>query len=380
MKLFFKSMSLLALLTFMAFNNPAIAQLRSAPVGRDQRIRIQPQNQEQTQSTQDTAGPRFLDLKIGEQDIRKVSFSPDGKKIITEADGCHVGACGEDRLMIWDAESGKLLQTLKQNLFPIRKDKHGMPYGLRSYINAISSDGKKVVTKESTTDGGSTPPPNIVLREADSGRELHLLVPSGETIHTFAAFSPDSKKIVMVFGWRGSNSSTAQVWNAESGKLLHTLSHVGNASDAAFSPDGKTIITTNRGDKSAPTWDINDVSGHVWDAESGKKIATLTPNHEMKKDSRHQSLNITFSPDGRKFAVHKDRSDDATFIVSEFGTDKTPITLTEQRSLKKGDSFRIESVKFSPDGKKIVTCGRFHSTRGWGPLVDPSTVRIWFLE
>jgi len=120
------------------------------------------------------------------------------------------------------------------------------------------------------------------------------------------------------------------------------------------------FITTNSGEYFG---DVNqrgvrnfrnsyDYGGHIWDAESGKKIGTLTPDHRVMPP---KGVFFTFClpSDGKKYAVHI--SGDTTFIVSEFGIDKTPLTLAEQRTVGRGGKFGIDSIMFSPDGKKIVT-------------------------
>ena len=55
-----------------------------------------------------------------------------------------------------------------------------------------------------------------------------------------AAFSPDGKRVVTVL-W-----NTVRVWDAESGKTLATLQgHTAAVFSAAFSPDGKRIVTAS---------------------------------------------------------------------------------------------------------------------------------------
>jgi hypothetical protein len=65
-----------------------------------------------------------------------------------------------------------------------------------------------------------------------------------------AAYSPDGKTIVTA-----SKDGTAKIWDAASGRELDTLrGHTDWVTSAAYSPDGKTIVTANRGG-TAKIWD-----------------------------------------------------------------------------------------------------------------------------
>ncbi len=87
------------------------------------------------------------------------------------------------------------------------------------------------------------------LWDAVTGRLLHSL--SGHTNSVISAsFSPDGRTIVTA-----SRDKTALLWNTATGELLHTLSgHTLPVNSAAFSPDGRTILTTSD-DRTARLWD-----------------------------------------------------------------------------------------------------------------------------
>jgi WD40 repeat protein len=68
---------------------------------------------------------------------------------------------------------------------------------------------------------------------------------------THAAFSPDGRLVVTA-----SDDNTARVWDAARGvALLDPLEHKGTVLDAAFSPDGRRLITAGE-DHSARVWDV----------------------------------------------------------------------------------------------------------------------------
>ena len=80
-----------------------------------------------------------------------------------------------------------------------------------------------------------------------------------------------------------SDDQTARVWDVNSGRNLVTLiGHQDIVFTAAFSPDGKRIVTASR-----------DHTARLWDDESERTIANLTG---------HSGNVVTaeFSPDGRR--------------------------------------------------------------------------------
>jgi WD40 repeat protein len=80
-----------------------------------------------------------------------------------------------------------------------------------------------------------------------------------------------------------SDDNTAKIWDAESGKELATLSgHSDGVMSASFSPDGRRVVTAS-----------DDNTAKIWDAESGKELATLSGHSDVV-------MSASFSPDGRR--------------------------------------------------------------------------------
>jgi len=96
-----------------------------------------------------------------------------------------------------------------------------------------------------------------------------------------AAFSPDGTKIVTA-----SSDKTAKVWDAATGKELATLrGHTNSVTSAAFSPDGTKIVTASY-----------EGTAKVWDAATGKELATLRGHTSVVESA-------AFSPDGTKIVT-----------------------------------------------------------------------------
>ena len=90
---------------------------------------------------------------------------------------------------------------------------------------------------------------------------------------TSAAFSPDGKRIVTA-----SNDKTARLWDAATGRQIGALvGHNDAVLCAAFSPDGKRIVTAS--------W---DKTARLWDAETGRLIDALIV-HGGSVPTRRQS-------------------------------------------------------------------------------------------
>ena len=170
------------------------------------------------------------------------------------------------------------------------------------------------------------------LRTVVAGPLEHLILHHGGPVYV-AAFSADGKRIVTASG-----DKTARVWDAETGLLLATLSgHTGVVHHAAFSPDGTRIVTASQ-----------DSTARVWDAETGKLLATLTGHARVVYDA-------AFSPDGNRIVT---ASWDQTARVWDAKTGHLLATLT-------GHTGALYDAAFSPDGKRIVTASADHTAQVW---------------
>ncbi|MGI9107720.1 MAG: TIR domain-containing protein [Pyrinomonadaceae bacterium] len=106
------------------------------------------------------------------------------------------------------------------------------------------------------------------------------------------AVTPDERRIVS-----GSHDKTLRVWDADSGKCLATLEgHTGGVSGVAVMADGRRIVSSS-GAKTL----------RVWDADSGKCLATLEGHTDWV-------IGVAVTADGRRIVSG---SDDNTLRVWE---------------------------------------------------------------
>jgi WD40 repeat protein len=217
-------------------------------------------------------GKLLLTLK---HDSESVTFSPDGKRIIT-ADWYTV--------KVWDAETGKEVFKLKAKP-PYEKGVNG----LRGI--AVSPDGKRIARCGYDN--------KIEIWDAETGKEV-LTFPAKVGMHI--AFSPDSKRIVSAYSGyflqirtgRADDGTFVTVWDAATGKELLALERPKGESFgcAAFSPDGKWIVAGgfDRTEKNSLV--------KVWDAATGKEVATFSP-----KKRATGVVAVSFTPDGKRIVA-----------------------------------------------------------------------------
>jgi WD40 repeat protein len=147
-----------------------------------------------------------------------------------------------------------------------------------------------------------------------------------------ASFSPDGSRVVVAAG------PTAGIWDVSNGEEIAVLrGHEKNINDAAFSPDGKHVITTSL-----------DHTARIWNAETGAETAILA-SHSLAV------MGTDFSQDSRLVLTV---SRDATARVWDVGSGSEIAELKGHRKL-------IYQGAFSPDGTRIVTASVDGTARLW---------------
>jgi RNA polymerase sigma factor (sigma-70 family) len=185
------------------------------------------------------------------------------------------------------------------------------------------------------TDRHGDPLPDGALARLGTVRWRH-----GDFVHALA-YSPDGKMIVSTGVGRA-----LVLWDAATGKELRVFPSNGQPRGVAFSPDGKTIATTQR-------W------GQLWDVATGKMLCEL-------KNLQSAVFALAFAPDGKTLATGN--SDGAVHLWD-------PTNGEEKRRLdceQKG----VESVAYSPDGATLASGGYDGVIRLWNPVTGKELRRF----
>ena len=198
------------------------------------------------------------------------------------------------------------------------------------------------------------PEANNALLEAVDANHEHRVLRGHKSPVGAARYSPDGNRIVTTASrhWYTFGPEPAAIWDAESGERLAQLSEEWTITSAAFSPQGRRILTA----ASPTTWhnftddQLADRPPAVWDAQRAVKVGQLTDAFLF------EALPTAFRTVGKKTEIVAPAKGNTARIYNASGD--------EERSLE-GHQRRVTYAGFSPDGSRIVT------------ISDDNTVRIW---
>ena len=173
-----------------------------------------------------------------------------------------------------------------------------------------------------------------------------------------AAFSPDGTRVVTA-----SDDGTARIWDATTrAQLVELQQHDNDAPDglsalygiadvvrsAAFSPDGRRVVTTSR-----------DGAARIWDAATGAQVAAL-------KVQTGFASNAAFSPDGARVVI---ASDNGLARIWDAATQTQIVEL-------KGHGGPVDTAVFSPDSVRVVTASDDGTARVWDAMTGTQIVEL----
>jgi WD40 repeat protein len=264
-----------------------------------------------------------------EAGINSIAFSPDGMYLAT---GGYNG-----KLVVWDAATGEKIKTISAHDDTITKV-------------AYSPDGTQLAT---TSSDGTTK-----LWDTKTDELLFTFITKvngGEGIRSLA-FSPDGRKLATAQDAHG-----VDIWDVSTGNLELTLYYYcSGISDVAFSPDGKNLATSELcpPDNLVKVVRLGSFDKNIYDYMGTKWVAVMdlmSPDQVIKSNDHTDIVyKVAFSPDGAMLAS---ASDDNTVIVTDVRDGSSKFTLH--------DSWNVDAVTYSPDGKYIATGNALGQIKLW---------------
>lgn len=247
-----------------------------------------------------TTGQLLLSLKDFTNGLHSPAFSPDGARVLTIS-----GVNGDNTVKLWHAATGQLLHSLEGHTEPLT-------------LATLAPDGARMLTV-----GGDRAATSWHLEPGNLQRSLKLQM-----------ITPD----VVPFLTTNSDSSTAKLWDAATGQLLHSLAgHTGEVVSSQFSPDGARVLTTSWED-----W------ARLWDGAAGQLLHSLTNHTEWVSSA-------VFAPDGTRVLT---ASGDKTAKLWDAATGELLHSL-------EGHTSWVNSAVLSPDGALVLTASRDKTAKLW---------------
>ncbi len=263
--------------------------------------------------------------------ILAATFTPDGKRVIV--------ASLDNRAMVWDVESGKVIDWLGQ-----QADSSCSGQGPEAPRGDLAARCKWLDLEGIT---GTTPPtisfspdgarvvmggPDKVARIWDTltGRQIILLKGHSDSVLA-ANFSRDGTRVVT-----SSEDRTARIWDA-SFNVLPFQGHTKNITSISFGGAHDAFLVTGSEDQTAI----------IWDTRNGKSLYTLR---------RHQDkvLAVSFNRTGTRIVT---ASADKTAMIWDAANGKCIRTLQHEKP--------IQSASFNRDGTRVLTAGADKTAYIW---------------
>jgi WD40 repeat protein len=325
------------------------------------------------------------------EEVRSVSFSPNGKMLATASE--------DNTVRLWSIDGRELQRMSGQN--QLFRSVHFSPDGQR--IAAISADntvkvwtanGRELMTLPGKADEENFMadlcfiPNSQVIAASGADRTLKLWYLDGRGVKTLTGHqweiwslscSPDGQTIVAA-----DRGGTIKLWHIDGREIKSFEASLQAIFGVSFSPDGKSFATAG-GDTQIKLWslegkEIRKIGKHdnyaiaVSFSPDGQAIASVSPDKtvklwsldgkELKTFKGHQNgiFGLSFSPNGQAIATAG--ADDTVRLWN---------LNNQNHHTAIGHTDSLWSVSISPDSKIIATAGD-------GATADDQKIRLWNLQ
>jgi WD40 repeat protein/serine/threonine protein kinase len=320
----------------------------------------------------DRSSLRLLELETGRElwkwtpgrNIQGYLFSPEARRLLVNT---------------VDRQSGQMTSRMVDAL---TGQPQGQPFDLRNpgpWSCVLSPEGRRTgITGHSTT-ARVLDTTSAALQVPGNGRTLR----HGAIISQLN-FSADGERVLTV----GADEAV-RVWDAATGlPLTPLLKHQGNVLTAAFSPDGRRIVTVSG--RVVRTWRVatDPADAHVlrptalkqaWLSPDGKQVVTVSDpernavlwdvatgrSRTLELPTRQGALEAAFSADGRRLLLARiwymlppgDHPNPDDVLVWD--------TQTGRRTARIVCADRCNQALFAPDGGTVLTAQGDGTARLW---------------
>jgi WD40 repeat protein len=336
-------------------------------------------------SVQVFAAPKAeLVVQTGQNEIRSICSSPDGRQVLT---------AGGSIAVLWDVATGDQIRTFRghsssivaafflpsgQQILTVSND-----HTARIWDAATGKETQRITSDWALTSAALSPDGKQILAGDSQGRAelwdiaslkelLTLKVADDPRLGTFipVAFSPDGKKLLTAW------TKSAQLWDAQTGqKIRQFTGHTQRIVTVACSPDGRWVLTAASG--------LGDYTTRLWDANSGTELRRFraTPEDESPRS-------VAFSPDSRRILVGTEKNarvwdaanGQLVFLLQhskilngpQFTINGNQVEEQYVHQVTYGIDSEVDAVAFSADGKYLLT----GEGRGTGRLWESASGKM----
>ena len=274
--------------------------------------------------------------QIGPQGNSRISFSPDGKWILSgviydAATGRELKRPFNGSIIDWSPDMKRYLEGIGNTVRVRDWETDAVLLTLRNVLGSgwssesksigFSPDGRQIAAITSNQE-------NIKVWDASNGQELVTITTDSESIIRNFCYSSDGRSIFF------RDSRTVKVFDLVNRRQLRSFSVVGAASERnIFSPDRRRYIVAT----SSGSTGNQDVKITIYNTETGSEIRTLTGHNTFV-------VAMAYRPDGRQI-VSVDRNNVMKVWDAETGR--------ELRSTNLEHDFYYH-LAYSPDGRRLA--------------------------